>query len=683
MKIVQNSKEHSKFIGESNSNQLLNHYIKLHYFQIQEIVVAPNDQEIIIVVGNSDMPHSQYAYGDRNRSIWNYNLKSNQFIKLTSPNEDAHAPCWSPDSKYIAYCSRASGKKELWIMKNDGSSQKQLTNTNFPGQDPFNGSHIEWSPDGNNIIYSVIPNGSVYGLFQSFLEEQEEDQRIQVDSGKNRRMEIHQKARSIFESELYVYNLKSRTNNKIASHNKHTFTIVDWYDNNKHLMISNGSELKILNIETSELTPVFSGQLGLVKILGTRILLARQKEKHIEIGTIDNDTFNKVSEAVVVGNDPVILQAWSNDGTKLYFTSQDGVSNILYSVDVNSGEVQALTDKEKVVWDYRTWSARIQSFHNSKAIIFPYSGPREPNELWKMDSNGEQRKLSHFCEDFIPTNLPEVRHIKYNSSKWKIESLLVLPKNYDSTKTYPTLVYLHGGPESFVTSNISELISGRAQSAAYYLAEHGYAVLLPNFRGSGGYGKEFENELSGYKITQHPFEDVMAGVDYLIKEGIADERSLGIYGSSFGAWLTAWTISQTNRFSGAIGASGIYDILDIDRKNGTAIYSIRENRKKNTNPDDMWVNPGVYKKFSPVEQVHHINTPMLLIETGAERRNGESCAKSLFNGILAQNVKTNLIYYPEAFHNGGWNDEYKRDYMMRLVAWFDHCIKGADLPDWF
>jgi dipeptidyl aminopeptidase/acylaminoacyl peptidase len=304
--------------------------------------------------------------------------------------------------------------------------------------------------------------------------------------------------------------------------------------------------------------------------------------------------------------------------------------------------------------------------------------------VWKFDSIDKPKKISNITSEYTPTDLPRVETIHYTSNGWDIESLLVLPKDYDSTKTYPTLVYLHGGPESCVTANFTELISARTQSAAYFLAEHGYAVLLPNFRGSSGYGDAFEYELANYKIMQSPYEDVLAGVDYLINEGIADKDKLGIYGSSFGAWLTAWSISRTQRFKGAVGAVGIYDTLQRDRYGGaTPTHASRKNRSEGTIPKDLWFQPDVYKEMSPMENFETINTPMLFIETGAERRLNGSCARPLFNGLLARGIKTNLVYYPKAFHNGGWNDEYKKDYMQRLVAWFDHCLKEEPLPDDF
>lgn len=663
--------------------QLLDNLIKLHYFEIQEFSIAQNDQDIMFVLGNTDMPHDEYTYEERNRSIWKLTIEDGSVVQLTSPEEDAHAPCWSPNGKSIAYLSRASGKKEVWQMNQDGSNQIQLTSSEFTGKDPFGESQMQWSPDGRLIAYTVQPNGSYYGLWQSLIKKEKTSTNIQVENGENKHnIFSRQQARSTFESAIFILNPETGENKCITSSGQ-PYSIIHWYADDKYLLISNGQTLEKIHIETAETEQLYSGGFDLIKQVNKNLLSARITDNHIEIGHIhDNDFINK-REVNISGSEFITLHTWSHDGNKLFFTDQEGMSNILYSVNIQTGEVKALTEQGKTVEDIPTCLAKIQSYHQRDAIIFPYSDPEQPTELWEASGSGEIRQISNLCHAYTPITLSEVEIIEYLSNGFKIESILVFPKNYDATKTYPTLVYLHGGPEDYVRANFSELISGRAQSAAHFLADHGYAILMPNFRGSGGYGEAFMYELANYQMLQAPYEDVIAGVDYLVEAGIANPEKLGVYGSSFGGILTAWTISQSSRFKGAIGAIGLYDLLLKDRYHNDSFHSISENRSKGTIPNDLWFQPDVYKKISPMEHFEKINTPMLFVETGAERDLIGSSARPLFNALVAREIKTNLIYYPEAFHSCGWNDVYKRDYMKRLVAWFDYCIKGIDLPDWF
>jgi dipeptidyl aminopeptidase/acylaminoacyl peptidase len=667
----------------NKDSELLNKLIELHKIEIEEIVVASNDLEIIFVLGNFDTAHSKYIFDHRNRSIWKCNIINGHMTQLTSFEEDAHAPCCLPDNKSIAYLSEISGNKEIWLMNIDGTNKRQLTSSQYPGKDPYNGSNLKWSPDGNLLAYTVVPNGSIYGLWQIFLEENENEFRIQVSNAKDVQALSYEKAMLAFHSTLYTINPITGTIKKVTTRSHRPIKIIDWYFDNNHLLITNGEELIKINVVTSQEEILFTEQFHLIKMLGDKIITAKINGEHIEIGRFVHKEFHKKLTVEILGNEPIILQTFSSDGEELFYTSQKGVSNILFSVNITSGNIKQITENERVVWDNQTCRAGVTCFHRRNAVVFPYCGPESLTELVIFDNKRTQIKLCKIISELNPIKFPNVKVIQYSSNGWKIESMLVLPSDYERTKKYPTLVYLHGGPESCITSSFTEIISGRGQSAAYFLAEHGYIVLLPNFRGSLGYGKKFEFELSNYNLMKTPFEDIMAGIEYLISEGIADSEKLGIYGSSYGASLTAWSISQTSRFKGAVGSVGIYDFLQFDRYTNCPFHSMRENRKKGTISKDYWVKPDEYKKFSPMEQFENINTPMLFIETSAERLINGSSARTLYHSLLARNIETNLVYYPEAFHNGGWNDEYKKDYMKRLLAWFNYSIKGVEIPQWF
>jgi dipeptidyl aminopeptidase/acylaminoacyl peptidase len=175
----------------------------------------------------------------------------------------------------------------------------------------------------------------------------------------------------------------------------------------------------------------------------------------------------------------------------------------------------------------------------------------------------------------------------------------------------------------------------------------------------------------------------MVGLNFLVERGTADPDRLGLYGSSYGGWLTAWAISQTGRFQGAVVALGYYDLLYRDRVSGKAFHSLTPNRLGTADPMAMWSAPEVYTHLSPMEHVAKVRTPVLLIETAAEARSQLGGGRAFCNGLWAQGVEASLVRYAEAFHQGGWTDEYKTDYANRLTAWFDHCLLGRPLPGWF
>jgi len=273
---------------------------------------------------------------------------------------------------------------------------------------------------------------------------------------------------------------------------------------------------------------------------------------------------------------------------------------------------------------------------------------------------------------------PQIDVVRYESDGWDIEAILVVPPGWQRDTPLPTLTYLHGGPERRNSPTGRDLASARGESAALFLASYGYAVFLPNFRGSAGYGEQFVNELQDYQLMRKPSRDVLAGIDSLIAQGIADADRLGIYGSSYGAQLAAWVVSHTDRFKACVLSLGRYDTLVFDRCRGTAFHALKPNRQGDSGPFDMWLKPEVYRDLSPIHHVTCVHTPALIVETGAERKDLQ--ARMLFNALQALGVNAHWVFYPDAFHNGRWSDEHKRDYMTRLLAWWEHHLKGVPLP---
>jgi dipeptidyl aminopeptidase/acylaminoacyl peptidase len=98
---------------------------------------------------------------------------------------------------------------------------------------------------------------------------------------------------------------------------------------------------------------------------------------------------------------------------------------------------------------------------------------------------------------------------------------------------------------------------------------------------------------------------------------------------------------------------------------------------------NLWRHPEVYREISPIEHAASVKTPTLIIETGGECKHSYSAARPFWQALCAIGVETYYVCYPHAYHTGGFNDDYKRDYAEHLLAWFNHCLKGSPLPDWF
>ncbi|UVI28183.1 S9 family peptidase [Paenibacillus spongiae] len=666
------------------SEQLKNDVIAANYFDYEELSLSPDDREALIVFGNYDMPYEEYVYGRRNRSTWLLNLVNGDYTEILSSDEDAHAPRWSPDGSMIAYLSCISGKAEIWVMNQDGSGKRQISNTHSPAQNPFQFTKLCWSPDGKWIAYTLMPNGDRHSLNYDYSKKKPSTDIIVHKTRKQDNKGYFDYISSLYRSELYIIDTITGENRKLIHHSDGEIDIVGW-DVGGTIVVKENNELKEVFVSGSEQKLLYSGDADLVKMKGRTLYIASVLHSSVEINFLDDGKFQQLCKVETPGYE-VKLHDFSFDASHVFLTAQRGLSNYMFSIETSTGELKQLTDDARVVYSYGH-TAGVKCLHQENSLIFPYSGPSEPMEIWKLSETGNKEKLSHFSDKVITYPIPEVKVIKYESDGWSIESLLVLPVAYEPGNQIPTLVYLHGGPEGKIIADFKELNCAGGQSAAFFLANQGYAVFMPNFRGSSGYGLEFEKELGNQQIMRNPFKDVMTGVDYLIEQGIADPDAIGVYGFSYGGGLSTWIVSQTDRFKGAIGICGIHDFLHWDRNYGVPFHALRPNRLGEANPKDMWLKPEIYKELSSLENIGSLQTPVLLIETGNERQwdgpRWNSDAKTLFLGLEGLGIETYLVCYTKADHGSGWNQKYQRDYLNRVLVWFEHCLKGMPLPEWF
>ncbi|MFC5464197.1 S9 family peptidase [Lederbergia graminis] len=670
---------------ELEKEQLINDVIKMDYYRYQDLCVSPDDQEALVVFGN-DMLEEEYFVNDiSNRSLWKLNLSSGDSKMVLAEDEDAHSPCWSPDSNKIAYLSRKSGKTELWVMNRDGSDKRQLTNTDAQVENPFDHAEICWSPDGSKIAYTLIPNGSRIHLNNEFRIRKPSEDIIVHKTRKQDNHAFYHYITSKFKVDLNVLDVDTGINDSLICNSPEEIEFVDW-DGVDNLVVKINSKLHKVSTKTKECKQIYSDYVGVTKRIHSIFYIANVLKSEVDISILQEGEIKSLHKINLPGYE-IKIHDWSQDAKQIVFTAREGISVYLYTFDISTGTLMKHTKNGKIVHSPYTHKAGPKFLHTSNDIVFPYAGPSEPMEIWKLDKEELIYQISSKHKNKIQFDIPESRIIRYESEGWEIESLLVLPKNAQHHESYPTLVFLHGGPEGANLADFTQLNSGGGLSAAFFLASKGFAVFLPNFRGSSGYGSAFEKELGNLNMKKNPYKDVMSGVDYLIERGIANPDKLGIYGMSYGASLSTWTVSQTNRFKGAIGICGVHDWLQWDRDYGVPFYAFNPNRKGEADPKNMWLRTETYKQISPLENIESIHCPVLLIETGGERSwNGarwRSDAKSLFLGLDGLGKETSLVCYTKAFHTGGWNRKYQKDYVNRISAWFDYCLNGVPLPEWF
>jgi dipeptidyl aminopeptidase/acylaminoacyl peptidase len=191
-------------------------------------------------------------------------------------------------------------------------------------------------------------------------------------------------------------------------------------------------------------------------------------------------------------------------------------------------------------------------------------------------------------------------------------------------------------------------------------------VIYPNVRGSTGYGHRFV-EMNRGDWGGGDFKDVMAGVDYLIKQGLADTDRLGIAGWSYGGYMAEWAITQTNRFKAAVSGAGMADLASEFGTEDNSAY-------------DEWFygtpyeRPEGFIKSSPITNIKNARTPTLILQGEDDLTDPIGQSQQLYRGLKHYGVETELVVYPREPH-GLREEKHLLDRLNRIVAWFDAHLK--------
>jgi dipeptidyl aminopeptidase/acylaminoacyl peptidase len=579
----------------------------------------------------------------RARHVWLLDVATKQVRQLTYSAKSEESPRWSPDGKTLAFTSDREENQQIYLLPMDGGEGIALTKGKRGVQS------YSWSPDGKQIAF-LAPEPTTDA--EEKKTKDKDDARVADKDAKLAR--------------LWLVDVASGKERQLTK-DRWRVSDAEWMPDGSRLIVeatktpesdANTNRIYSLSVADGALTELAApkGPFGQLRVspdgktlafIGSRLDGPSPHDLFV-MPIAGGETKNLTSEKMDV---PILSLVWiSNDD--MWVNSQ-------YAFHVRFQRIPKTGLTEKFLPKAEPVNPRAFDFHKSGTIVFAGGTATSPEEIWLESDSLLRVQVSHFNDSWKEFALIQPEQIHYKSFDGQlIEGALLKPANYQAGTRVATIVLVHGGPTGAWSDSI--------ETWGQLLAARGFAVFYPNIRGSTGYGHKFI-EMNRGDWGGGDFKDVMAGVDYLIAQGIADPDKLGIGGWSYGGYMSEWAITQTKRFKAAVSGAGLSNLAsEFGTENGPAY--------------DEWFygtpyeNLDGFMKSSPVKYLKNAQTPTLILQGDADTTDPIGQSEELYRGLKHYGVEAEMVIYPREPH-GLREEKHLVDRLNRIVAWYESHLK--------
>ncbi len=622
--------------------------------------VSPDGDWVAYVVTSRDLDE------DKSKSrIWMVSTEGGEPIPMTGEDDSASAPKWSPDNKYLTFqASRGEkAKTQVWNLNRLGGEAVQVTDVKQGIND------YEWSPDSSRLLLMIgDPKPS------DLTEDAEDDEKPLphvVD-----RMQFKQDYVGYLDrrrAHIYVYTPGTEQPVQLTSGDFDESDPVWSPDGKSIAFVSDRSDDPDLNYgtdifvvavddENHTLTKITSNpgrdhsptwspdskNIAYVTSTGPDIGgSALTPTRYLAVTEVGADERNILTPDL---DRNVANPEYSANGRNIYFRLEDSGMNHFAAVRASGGDVERLLERQVSIGSIAMGGGQ---------TVLTMSRPDQPTELYAFD-NGQLERLTHVTDETLDNVArADVEKLQFQSADGtSVEAFLVRPLNYDPDTRYPTILWLHGGPASQFTFGYHDI--------AQLYAANGYAVIMPNPRGSTGYGSEFAHGTVA-AWGENDYADVMAAIDYGIEIGIVDPQRMGVGGWSYGGILTNYVITQTQRFSAATsGASLGLIAANYGHDHYQLMYELEFGLP--------WEHPERWVDLSPFSKVENITTPTLWMGGALDWNVPIINSEQMYIAMKRLGRETQLVVYPDE-HHGIRRPSFQKDRLERWLAWYDQHLK--------
>ena len=622
--------------------------------------ISPDGKWVAYTISQADLKQDAFV-----THIWLVEDAGGESFQLTRGDKSASNPQWAPDGIWLAFTSSRSGdKSQIFAIRPNGGEAVQLTKS----ETGVNG--FSWSKDGKSIAFTASEQVSQY------LKDRKEHL---GDYEVVRREYSHSHLWTIDFAQALEEPAAGKQRTKGKDFSVGSFS---WSPDGSRIAFSATVNPDLIQGETSD----------------------------IYLLTLADDTVKKLVSQAGFDSGP----RWSPDGKQIVFSSAMGSRNYatnsrLAIIDPEGGTVRSITDAFDENPGFVEWNSDGLYFSGTQktaAHLFRIGADERiarltaPDDLFAFSFSltRDGRKMALVAAS--PTSLPEVfisdvdhfaprvltRMTDQAKSfvlgtrevvSWKsrdgatIEGILIKPADFDSSKKYPLLCIIHGGPTGIDRPTL--LIPDTGYYPVDIWVGRGALVLKVNYRGSAGYGEKFRM-LNIRNLGVGDAWDVVSGVDYLISKGWVDPKRVGCMGWSQGGYISAFLTASSDRFAAISVGAGISNWATYYYNTDITPFTI------SYLGDDPIDDPEIYRKTSPMSYIRQARTPTLIQHGELDRRVPIPNAFELRQGLEDRGIKVEMVVY-KGFGHGISKPKAQRAVTEHNLLWFNHYLWGDPLPD--
>lgn len=628
---------------------------------VSDLALAPDGSRVALVLARVSEDRRS-----RESSIWLVPTDGRQPPWRFTGGTSDRSPRWAPDGKRIAFLARRDEKTQIYVISMTGGEAKLLADT-----DSSVGS-FRWSHDGMTMVLVMrTDGGSEDGKVGTSDEPEPDVQEMRFAKYKaNGTGYLDEKRAHLWKLDVESGELTQLTDGEDWNDSNPVFSPDDSFiafDSDR-----TGEEYEGGDNDDIWIVPATGGEVRQITTHGHRdasplwspagkyLAYTRTDEPYdqpdIFLVPVEGGEHRRLTGEL--DRIPRGVQ-WSPDGRSMYFTVGEHGAHALYRLDTESGGYEKLID-DPVTLRNMTLS------RDGSLLAFTLEDERRLAEVWVKDvAGGALRQLTHFNESLLDSLVlqPAEEFWFTNDAGLDVQGFLIRPVEWEEGKKYPLILNIHGGPSGMWGHGWFHELQ--------MLAARGYAVCFINYRGSTGYGHDFQmvvrRDYGGVD-----YRDNMAGLDAVLERyDWIDSDRLGVTGGSHGGFLTNWIISQTDRFRVAVTQRSVSNWIS---EHGQQQYTPRQMRLEFGGTP--WENYGLYWDRSPIKYADRIRTPTLIIHSDEDHICPIGQGEELFYALKIHDVPTEMIVFKGENHNLSRTGKPINlvERLKRMIDWFERYI---------